>query len=293
MLPQLTLGVRPLQRHRSAAGARDPQRPLLAAGRHLPDRRAVQRSRRRTRAAAVAAGRPQRSAAADVDAAAAAASASGRPRCGCRWTPTSSACAARSKSSAAIDSITITPTDVVDAGARPLVPTVLAAATYHGASLFFHDEQMYPEAAGLLDAGPADLATHGRGAARPAPRRWCLRMHRGGEANIVTFTHLRLGARLRARCRGAGADVELPMFDERRDPVDDRRRDAGFHPTDLDPSSTDRRFLGVWVEVKTGDGNTMTTLADLRREYASRALTEARCRTPIRSGSSRCGSTRR
>ena len=49
---------------RSAAGARDSQRPLLAAGRHLHDRRPVQRSRAGSRAAAVAAGRPQRSAAA-------------------------------------------------------------------------------------------------------------------------------------------------------------------------------------------------------------------------------------
>ncbi len=66
----------------------------------------------------------------------------------------------------AIESITITPTAVVDAGARPLVPVVLAAANYPAASLYFHDEQLYPEPAGLLDHRRTFVAGHGRGAAR-------------------------------------------------------------------------------------------------------------------------------
>jgi hypothetical protein len=45
----------------------------------------------------------------------------------------------------AIDSIRITPTGVVDAGARPIVPVVTAAAQYGDAALFFHDDRMYPE----------------------------------------------------------------------------------------------------------------------------------------------------
>ena len=53
----------------------------------------------------------------------------------------------------AIDAITITPTAVVDAGARPLVPVVLAAAKYPAATLFFHSEQLYPEAQGFWTIG--------------------------------------------------------------------------------------------------------------------------------------------
>jgi len=32
--------------------------------------------------------------------------------------------------------------------------------------------------------------------------------------------------------------------------------ETGFYPHDIDPQSTDRRFLGVWVEVKTGPAAT-------------------------------------
>mgnify|MGYP003345430068 FL=1 len=48
----------------------------------------------------------------------------------------------------AIDAITITPTSVVNAGARPHIPLVLSAAIYPAANLYFHSEQTYPEAAG-------------------------------------------------------------------------------------------------------------------------------------------------
>ena len=73
----------------------------------------------------------------------------------------------------AIDAITITPKAVVDAGARPLVPIVLAAANYAGATFYFHNEQLYPEAARLLDDGRPGGADHRRHSARP---------HRAGDA---------------------------------------------------------------------------------------------------------------
>jgi hypothetical protein len=32
--------------------------------------------------------------------------------------------------------------------------------------------------------------------------------------------------------------------------------DSGFSPKEVDPQSTDRRFLGIWVEVKEGTAKT-------------------------------------
>ena len=65
VLPQLALGVQAGAAHRSAAGARDSQRPLLAAGRHLRHRRDVRRSacrrgRRRCRCRSAASARRSR-----------------------------------------------------------------------------------------------------------------------------------------------------------------------------------------------------------------------------------------
>ena len=172
----------------------------------------------------------------------------------------------------AVAAITITPVAVVDAGARPLVPIVLAAAVYPGATLFFHDEQLYPEPNGFWTLG--GNASHVTVAVRPghtAPV--VLRMHPGAvENNVIvsTFGWQRSFTMVPgAGGRGRAADVR-----QRRGPVDDRRRlgvlSAGRR-SQLDRSPLPRH-LGR--SHKQDDTNTMTTLADLRREYASRALTE-------------------
>jgi hypothetical protein len=86
----------------------------------------------------------------------------------------------------AIDAITITPTTVVDAGARPIVPVVMSAAQYGGVSLFFHDERMYPEPDGFWTVG---RRTSGITVATPPGRTEpvVLRMHSGARANTATF----------------------------------------------------------------------------------------------------------
>ena len=94
--------------------------------------------------AAVAADRPHRSAAANVDAAAASRAAVAHDVVaagGCRLRRP-----ARTGRDRARDRRDHHHTPaVVDAGARPLVPVVLAAGNYAGATFYFHNEQLYPE----------------------------------------------------------------------------------------------------------------------------------------------------
>ena len=149
----------------------------------------------------------------------------------------------------AIASITITPTAVVDAGARPLVPVVLAAANYPAASIYFHDEQLYPEAEGFWTIG--GRSSRVTVAARPGQTTpIVVRMHPGAKANTVTISTFGW-QRYYELVPGQAVEVELPQFASGVVPLT-ITAESGFYPRDIDPASTDRRFLGAWVEVKTG-----------------------------------------
>ena len=148
-----------------------------------------------------------------------------------------------------IESITITPIAVVDAGARPLVPTVLAAANYQAASVYFHDEQLYPEAEGFWAIGGRE--THVTVAATPGRTDpIVVRMHPGAKANTVTLSTFGWLQSFDL-VPGQAVEVELPRFPAGVVPLT-ITAESGFYPRDLDPTSTDRRFLGAWVEVKAG-----------------------------------------
>jgi hypothetical protein len=146
----------------------------------------------------------------------------------------------------AIDAITITPTAVVNAGARPIVPTVFSAATYGGVSLFFHDERMYPEAGGFWMLG---RRTSQFTVAVPPNRTTpvVLRIHSGGKANVATFTTFDW-ERDYSLVPGQAAEVELPMVNGSVIPITVYVQE-GFFPREVDPSSNDPRFLGIFVEV--------------------------------------------
>jgi hypothetical protein len=147
----------------------------------------------------------------------------------------------------AIDSITITPTAVLDAGARPLVPVVLAAGNYSGATFYFHDEQLYPETQGFWTLG--GRAAHITVATPPghtAPV--TLRMHPGAVPNTVTVSTFGWQHSFELT-PGQAVEVDLPQFPSGVVPLT-ITPDTGFYPRDIDKTSTDRRFLGVWVEVK-------------------------------------------
>jgi hypothetical protein len=147
----------------------------------------------------------------------------------------------------AIDAITITPTDVVNAGARPIVPTVFSAAAYGDVSVFFHDERMYPEPAGFWMLGRRTsqiTVAVAPGGTTPV----VLRIHSGAKANVATFTTLDW-ERDYSLVPGQAAEVELPMVNGSVIPITVHVED-GFSPREIDPSSNDPRFLGIFVEVQ-------------------------------------------
>ena len=155
----------------------------------------------------------------------------------------------------AIDAITITPKAVVDAGDRPLVPVVLAAAHYPSATLFFHTEQLYPEAQGFWSiGGGTSRVTVATPPGQTAPV--ILRIHPGATANSVTISTFGW-QQAHDLVPGQAVEIELPQFPSGVVPL---TIDAatGFYPRDIDPKSTDRRFLGVWVEVKSATTPTST-----------------------------------
>ena len=146
----------------------------------------------------------------------------------------------------AVAAITITPVTVVDAGARPLVPIVLAAAVYSGATLFFHDEQLYPEPNGFWTLRRKRLARDVRGPAGSHGAGGVAHASGGGgeQRDVSTFGWQRSFTMV----PGVAVEVELPTFDSGVVPLT-IDADSGFYPQDVDPNSTDRRFLGIWVEV--------------------------------------------
>jgi hypothetical protein len=146
----------------------------------------------------------------------------------------------------AIAAITITPSAIVDAGARPRVPAVMSTAVYNGAMVIFHSEQMYPEPAGFWTVGrrSADV-TVAVPPERTAPI--VLRIHCGGQANTATISTFGW-QQSHALVPGTAVDVELPMAAGGVMPLT-IATDNGFSPQLLDPASRDRRFLGIWVEV--------------------------------------------
>ena len=146
----------------------------------------------------------------------------------------------------AIASITITPTTVVDAGARPLVGEVRSAAAYHGVMFYFHDEQMYPEAGGFWTIGRRSAEVT---VAAPPERTTpvVLRIHGGAQGNRAVITTFGWRREL-ALAPGEAAEIELPVVAGGVVPLTIATED-GFSPRTFDPSSTDPRFLGIWVEM--------------------------------------------
>jgi hypothetical protein len=149
----------------------------------------------------------------------------------------------------AITSIQITPTVVVDAGARPLVPVVVAAAIYSGTYLFFHDDRLYPEPAGFWTLGHRPAAvTVAVPPERTSPV--VLRVHSGGKANTATFSTFGW-RRTMTLTPGQVEEIALPATAGGVVPLTIAATD-GFFPRDLDPASQDPRFLAIWIEVKNG-----------------------------------------
>ncbi len=135
--------------------------------------------------------------------------------------------------------------DIVDLGARPRTPPVLAAAAYGDALVLFHDETTYPESEGFWTTGqrPARISV--------ACPNGCtggisLRVHSGKRPN-----HLRVassGWSHEVDLQGeAAVDIPVPAPASGGVIQLEFTTSTGFVPIDVDPATRDRRYLGVWI----------------------------------------------
>ncbi|HYE86441.1 MAG TPA: hypothetical protein VEA16_08805 [Vicinamibacterales bacterium] len=151
----------------------------------------------------------------------------------------------------AVARITITPTSVIDTGDRPLVATVLAAARYSAANVFFHEEDMYPEPQGFWTMGARSSRL--TLAVPPSQTTVTLRVHSGATPNIATFSTFGWQQTLELT-PGNIAEVQLPVFPNGVIPLT-IDLESGFYPKNVDPKSADPRFLGLWIELKAPGGS--------------------------------------
>jgi hypothetical protein len=145
----------------------------------------------------------------------------------------------------AVKSIVVTPQKLVDEGARPHLPVVLAAARYGDVSVFFHDEQLYPETAGFWTMGKRTMSV--TLTAAPDRKPIVLRVHCGSKANHVTLS-MRGWSQALDLVPRVSQTIELPASPTGVVSLT-IATDDGFSPSESDPGSRDRRFLGIWVEV--------------------------------------------
>jgi hypothetical protein len=147
----------------------------------------------------------------------------------------------------AIRSITLTPLAVVDASRRPRVPQVLAAARYHDTVVLFHDDWTAPEPTGFWVLGRRPTRITLAAASGPVSA-VAVDLRTDHVANHVTL-----------RAPGWTREVDLTPGEPQRVELPPASREVvsftieaagGFVPSELDPSSKDKRLLGVWVEAR-------------------------------------------
>jgi len=146
----------------------------------------------------------------------------------------------------ALQALTITPLAVVNDGERVHAPTVLGAARYGHLMVMFHDDQVTPEPTGFWVLGKR-LTAMSVGTANGIAAPMVLRLRSGVSDNRITV-RTRGWQETITLAADAAHEVTLPPA---RHGIVQLTVDAssGFQPVERDPSSHDRRFLGVWVEV--------------------------------------------
>jgi hypothetical protein len=156
-----------------------------------------------------------------------------------------------SESLAGASSLRITPLRIVDKNNRdssfhgPSRP-VVAAVAFRNASIFFHDDAVYPERDGFWVKGQSTAFM--TVSSEDAEQAVVLRAHAGALPNTLDFETATWGQRV-ALTSGQPADVQLPV-PPRPGPFLLRvHAEQGFVPADKTPASGDHRFLGCWIEV--------------------------------------------
>lgn len=149
-------------------------------------------------------------------------------------------------------SLRIRPLSVVDRSLREanvhgLTFTVLSAVAFPSASLFFHDEDVYPERTGVWVHG--DSTTSMTVAPQHPEQGVTLRVHSGAKPNAVTFSTTTWGERVELT-PGNPREVHIPPPAKPAPFLLRVQTENSFIPADVVPGSTDRRILGCWIEIQ-------------------------------------------
>ena len=145
----------------------------------------------------------------------------------------------------------ITPVRVVDEGKRVTRPPIISAMRYGAVTAFFHDDIVFGE--------PSGYWTRGRGTAQVtlatnanSPATIDVVVRCGPVANHVTLTTPGWEESL-ALEPGAARPVAIPAIAQPdlgvRIAALDISVQNGFVPAEVEPPSTDRRFLGCWIDM--------------------------------------------
>jgi hypothetical protein len=148
-------------------------------------------------------------------------------------------------------SLRIRPVRVIDQSRRQanlhgLSFTILSAVAFPSASLFFHDEEVYSEPAGVWIRGES---TASMTVAPAHPEKGVtLRVHSGSAPNTVTFTTTTWGERVELS-PGITREVHVPPPATPGPFLLRIKTEGSFVPAEVLPGSTDRRVLGSWIEI--------------------------------------------
>jgi len=149
-------------------------------------------------------------------------------------------------------SLRLRPLSIVDRSRRQanvhgLTFTVLSAVAFPDASLFFHDEDVYPERTGVWVHGESTASM--TVAPKHPEQRVTLRVHSGAAPNTVTFSTTTWGERVDLT-PGTPREVHIPPPAKSGPFLLRVKTEHSFIPADFAPGSTDRRILGCWIEIQ-------------------------------------------
>ena len=124
--------------------------------------------------------------------------------------------------------------------------TILSAMAFPSASMFFHDEEVYPEPTGAWIRGES---TASMTVAPAQPENGVtLRVHCGPTPNAVTFETTTWGERV-VLIPGQAREVHIPAPPKPSPFLLRATTESSFVPAEAIPGSTDRRVLGCWMEI--------------------------------------------
>ena len=149
-----------------------------------------------------------------------------------------------------IAELRLTPVSIVEVRKRYRAPTVLSAASFPAAALFFHDSHVYPEADGFWVKGRATASFTLR-KANEADSSLTLAIHSGAAPNVVTVATATSSQRI-ALVPGVTERLTIPMSEGTAFVPLRITAENGFVPADVG-GSRDRRVLGAWVAFIPGD----------------------------------------